>query len=108
MERMERRVRVHERSECQRDSAQQVIKVATEIRPSPNLLPEERDLLIGWLLMNAVIVSAVRTAVGKAPKGKLSGTRPDDMAAAAIRAAVERVSGLEPAEIDDVYLGCAI
>ena len=58
--------------------------------------------------MNAVIVSAVRTAVGKAPKGKLSATRPDDMAAAAIRAAVDRISGLEPAEIDDVYLGCAI
>src|SRR5437867_3622481 len=58
--------------------------------------------------MNAVIVSAVRTAVGKAPKGKLSGTRPDDMAAAAIRAAVDRISGLEPAEIDDVFLGCAM
>src|SRR5262245_16408080 len=58
--------------------------------------------------MNAVIVSAVRTAVGKAPKGKLSGTRPDDMAAVAIRAAVDRVSRLQPAEIDDVYLGCAI
>jgi len=58
--------------------------------------------------MSAVIVSAVRTAVGKAPKGKLSGTRPDDMAAAAIRAAVDRVPGLEPREVDDVYLGCAI
>ena len=58
--------------------------------------------------MNAVIVSAVRTAVGKAPKGKLSGTRPDDMAAAAIRAAVDRVPNLAPAEVDDVYLGCAI
>jgi acetyl-CoA acyltransferase len=58
--------------------------------------------------MSAVIVSAVRTAVGKAPKGKLSGTRPDDMAAAAIRAALDRVPGLEPREVDDVYLGCAI
>ena len=58
--------------------------------------------------MNAVIVSAVRTAVGKAPKGQLSGTRPDDMAAAAIRAAVDRLSSLQPADIDDVYLGCAI
>jgi acetyl-CoA acyltransferase len=57
---------------------------------------------------SAVIVSAVRTAVGKAPKGKLSGTRPDDMAAAAIRAAVDRVPGLQPADIDDVYIGCAI
>jgi acetyl-CoA acyltransferase len=58
--------------------------------------------------MNAVIVSAVRTAVGKAPKGKLSGTRPDDMAAAAIRAAVDRIPALKPSEIDDVYIGCAI
>ena len=58
--------------------------------------------------MNAVIVSAVRTAVGKAPKGKLSGTRPDDMAAVAIRAAVDRLAPLQPADIDDVYLGCAI
>ena len=58
--------------------------------------------------MNAVVVSAVRTAVGRAPKGKLSGTRPDDMAAAAIRAAVDRVSGLQSADIDDVFIGCAI
>jgi acetyl-CoA acyltransferase len=58
--------------------------------------------------MNAVIVSAVRTAVGKAPKGKLSGTRPDDMAAAAIRAAVDRLPSLKPNEVDDVYVGCAI
>jgi acetyl-CoA acyltransferase len=58
--------------------------------------------------MDAVIASAVRTAVGKAPKGKLSGTRPDDMAAAAIRAAVDRIPNLQPADIDDVYIGCAI
>ncbi len=58
--------------------------------------------------MTAVIVSAVRTAVGKAPRGALSATRPDDLAAIAIRAAVERVPGLKAEEIDDIYLGCAM
>src|SRR5215813_3684898 len=56
----------------------------------------------------AVIVSAVRTAVGKAPKGKLSATRPDDMAAVAMRAAIERVPGLQPEDLDDIYIGCAM
>src|SRR5712691_4672817 len=55
-----------------------------------------------------VIVSAVRTAVGKAPKGKLSATRPDDMAAIAMRAAIERVQGLRTEDIDDIYIGCAM
>lgn len=58
-------------------------------------------------MKEAVIVSAVRTAVGKAPKGTLRYTRPDDLAAAAIREAVNRASGLDPREIDDVILGCA-
>ena len=57
---------------------------------------------------DAVIVSAVRTAVGKAPSGTLRTTRPDEMAAAVIRAAIERAPGLDPAEIDDVVLGCAM
>ena len=57
---------------------------------------------------SAVIVSAVRTAVGKAPKGSLSGTRPDDMAALAMRAAIERVQGLRPEDVDDIYIGCAM
>jgi acetyl-CoA acyltransferase len=56
----------------------------------------------------AFIVSSVRTAVGKAPKGTLRQTRPDDMAAAAIRAALERVPALEPRMVDDVVLGCAM
>src|SRR5436309_8175306 len=55
-----------------------------------------------------VIVSAVRTAVGKAPRGKLSATRPDDMAAAAMRAAIERTPGLRAEDIDDIYMGCAM
>jgi acetyl-CoA acyltransferase len=56
----------------------------------------------------AVIVSAVRTAVGKAPKGKLSGTRPDDMAAVAMKAAIDRVPGLRAEDLDDIYMGCAM
>jgi len=56
----------------------------------------------------AVIVSAVRTAVGKAPAGSLRTTRPDEMAAACIVEALKRAPGIEPAEIDDVILGCAM
>ena len=55
----------------------------------------------------AVIVSAVRTPVGRAPKGALSTTRPDDLAALAMRGALERLPALDRAEIDDVILGCA-
>src|SRR5213079_2169239 len=59
-------------------------------------------------MKEAVIVSAVRTAVGKAPKGTLRDTRPDDMGAVAIKEAIARVSGLEASEIDDVIMGCAM
>ncbi|MGC1424796.1 MAG: acetyl-CoA C-acyltransferase [Terracidiphilus sp.] len=55
----------------------------------------------------AVLVSAVRTPVGRAPKGALSTTRPDDLAAAALTNALERVPGLDKAEVEDVILGCA-
>lgn len=55
----------------------------------------------------AVVVSAVRTPVGRAPKGSLSTTRPDDLAALAINEALSRVSGLDRAEVEDVILGCA-
>ncbi len=55
----------------------------------------------------AVIVSSVRTAVGKAPKGTLRTTRPDDLAAAAIKEAIARAKGLDVKEIEDVILGCA-
>ena len=51
-------------------------------------------------MKEAVLASAVRTAVGKAPKGSLRNTRPDDLAAAAIKEAVNRVDGLNPAEIN--------
>src|SRR6202050_1055555 len=59
-------------------------------------------------MREAVIVSAVRTAVGKAFKGTLAGTRPDDLAAIAIRESLARVPGLGMREVDDVILGCAM
>jgi acetyl-CoA acyltransferase len=59
-------------------------------------------------MKEAVIVSAVRTAVGKAPKGTLRDTRPDDMGAVVIKEAIARVPGLEVSEIDDVIIGCAM
>ena len=58
-------------------------------------------------MKEAVIVSAVRTAVGKAPKGTLKNTRPDDLGAAAIKEAVNRAGGLDASQIDDVIMGCA-
>ena len=58
-------------------------------------------------MKEAVIVSAVRTAVGKAPRGMYRTTLPEVLAVTAIRGALERVPGLDPAEIDDVMLGCA-
>src|ERR1700683_5376842 len=59
-------------------------------------------------MREAVIVSAVRTPVGKAPKGTLRTTRPDDLAALVIKEAIARVPGLDPKEIEDVILGCAM
>jgi acetyl-CoA acyltransferase len=59
-------------------------------------------------MKEAVIVSSLRTAVGKAYKGTLHATRPDDLAAIAITGALERVPGLDPKEIEDVILGCAM
>ncbi len=56
---------------------------------------------------DAVIVSAVRTPVGKAKRGGLATVRPDEMAASVIRALLERTPSLDPAEIDDVVIGCA-
>lgn len=55
-----------------------------------------------------VIVAAVRTAVGKAPRGTLRTTRPDDLAAFAITGALDRVPQLDKKEIEDVILGCAM
>ncbi len=59
-------------------------------------------------MKEAVIVSIARTAVGKAPRGVLRATRPDDMAAAVIQEALRRVPALNAAEVEDVILGCAM
>jgi acetyl-CoA acyltransferase len=59
-------------------------------------------------MQEVVIASAVRTPVGKAPRGTLRTTRPDDLAAIAITGALSRISQLDKAEIDDVILGCAM
>ena len=56
----------------------------------------------------AVIAAIARTAVGKAPRGTLRNTRPDDMAAAVIQEVLRRVAGLDPNEVEDVILGCAM
>ena len=56
----------------------------------------------------AVIVNCLRTAVGKAPRGTLRATRPDDMAAAVIQELLARTPELDPDEIDDVLIGCAM
>ncbi len=60
------------------------------------------------LMKDVIIASAVRTAVGKAPRGALRTTRPDDLAAFAINGALERVPQLDRSEIEDVILGCAM
>lgn len=58
-------------------------------------------------MKEAYIVSNVRTAVGKAPRGTLHNLRPDDMGAIAVKEAIHRVKGLEPDQIDDIIFGCA-
>jgi len=65
---------------------------------------EERD----DEMRDAVIVSSVRTAVGKSPKGTLRATRPDDLGAAAIKGALARVPNLDIKEVEDVIIGCAM
>lgn len=57
---------------------------------------------------DAYIVSSVRTAVGKAKRGTLSHYRPEDLGAAAVNGAIDKVAGLAPEQIDDVLIGCAM
>ena len=59
-------------------------------------------------MTDVLIAAAVRTAVGKAPRGTLATTRPDDLAATVLRATLDRVPQLDPREIEDVILGCAM
>jgi acetyl-CoA acyltransferase len=58
-------------------------------------------------MKEAVIVSSVRTAIGRAPRGKLRYTRPEYMGSVAVKEAIARAKGLDPADIDDVILGCS-
>ena len=59
-------------------------------------------------MREVIIASSVRTPVGRAFKGTLRSTRPDELAAVAIKGALERVPQLDPKEIEDVILGCAM
>ena len=59
-------------------------------------------------MQDAVIVSATRTAVGRAPNGALKTVRPDEMAAAVIGEALRRAPGMQPSDVEDVILGCAM
>src|SRR3989449_3390251 len=65
-------------------------------------------MLSGVSMREVVIASSVRTPVGRAFKGTLAATRPDELAAVAIKGALERVPQLDPQEIEDVILGCAM
>ncbi|QBR93904.1 acetyl-CoA C-acetyltransferase [Nocardioides euryhalodurans] len=56
----------------------------------------------------AVIVSAARTPIGRANKGSLTDLRPDDLAAGIVRTALDKVPALDPADVDDLYLGCGL
>ena len=59
-------------------------------------------------MQDAVVVAATRTAVGKAPNGTLKTVRPDEMAAVVIGDALRRVPGIDPRDVDDVIMGCAM
>jgi acetyl-CoA acyltransferase len=59
-------------------------------------------------MQDALIVSATRTAVGRAPNGALKTVRPDEMAAAVISETLRRAPGVEPSDVEDVILGCAM
>ena len=59
-------------------------------------------------LQDVYIVAAVRTPVGKAPRGMFKSVRPDDMLAHVLRGAIAQVPGLDPADIGDVVVGCAM
>lgn len=60
------------------------------------------------MLHEAVIVSGARTAVGKAPRGALRTVRPDELAALVVKAVLDRAPGLDPREVEDVIMGCAM
>src|SRR5919201_3020493 len=59
-------------------------------------------------MTEAVIVATARSPIGRAYKGSLSELRPDDLTATIVRAALDKVPQLDPAQIDDLYLGCGL
>jgi acetyl-CoA acyltransferase len=77
------------------------------IRPGWNFSEQAVPYLKEHSMPEAVLVSAVRTPVGRAPKGALSTSRPDDLAAIALGGALDKIPELNRAEVDDVILGCA-
>ncbi len=81
--------------------------LSTPTRTLPRRRGRRKQERTGGNMKEAVVVSAVRTAVGKAPRGILKDTRPDDVAAIVIKEAVSRVPGLKVEEVDDFVLGCA-
>src|SRR5579885_1826260 len=85
------------------------LRIASRMKPRSSLTLEERRLCASGYgavhMSRPVIISAVRTPIGRYG-GALAGTRPDDLAALVVRAAVER-AGVEPEDVEDVFLGCA-
>src|SRR5580700_1479320 len=73
----------------------------------PCIQLEKPELELRTLMREVVIASSIRTPVGRAHKGTLRATRPDELAAVAIKGALERVPQLDAKEIEDVILGCA-
>src|SRR5882724_6293232 len=73
-----------------------------------NVVLVVRKLIWEYAMREVVVVSSVRTPVGRAFKGTLRATRPDELAAVAIKGALDRVPQLDPKEIEDVILGCAM
>jgi acetyl-CoA acyltransferase len=84
------------------------VKKATKEKTARKTAPRPAGRPRGPLPREAVIVASMRTAVGKAPRGTLRQTRPDDMVAAAIKAALARVPAVRPETVEDVILGCAM
>ena len=75
--------------------------------PNSELKENSEFRTLNRVMKEAYIVSSVRTAIGKAPRGTLRNVRPDDLGATAVTGAIANVPKLEPAQIDDVIMGCA-
>ena len=84
------------------------VRISTGAKRSGRPLYFAFAIVRGHSMNEVVITSAVRTAIGKAPRGTLRTTRPDDLAAIAITGALARIPQLDRAEIEDVILGCAM